>query len=80
MENYPTLTSSATVRDLMVQLEGTENRINAERGRFNEAVKAYQLGIKQFPRSVIASLFGFDPISYFEAAAGAATAPKVNLQ
>lgn len=80
MENYPTLKSSDTVRDLMTQIEGTENRISAERGRFNEMVRSYQLAIKRFPRSIVASLFGFDPVQYFEAQTGAENAPKVDLK
>ncbi len=80
MENYPVLKSSDTVRDLMVAVEGTENRIGTERGRYNEAVKAYQVTIHRFPGTLVASLFGFEDIAYFEAQTGAENAPKVNLQ
>jgi LemA protein len=80
MENYPTLQSSAAVRDLMTQLEGTENRISTERQRYNNVVRDYQVSIQRFPRSVIASMFGFEKINYFEAAEGADTAPQVNLE
>lgn len=80
MENYPTLKSSDTVRDLMTQLEGTENRIGVARSRFNDTVQSYELAIKRFPRSIIASLFGFDDMKYFQAQQGAVVAPKVNLQ
>ncbi len=80
VENYPTLKSSETVRDLMTSLEGTENRVSVERQRFNDLVKTYEVAIKRFPRSVVASMFGFGDISYFEAASGAEVAPKVDLQ
>jgi LemA protein len=80
VENYPTLKSSDTVRDLMVGVEGTENRIGVERARFNEAVRTYQVTIHRFPGTLVASLFGFDDISYFEAQTGAEVAPKVDLQ
>ncbi len=80
VENYPALQSSNTVRDLMTQLEGTENRIGTERGRFNETVRVYELAIKRFPRSIVAAMFGFDDISYFEAQTGAENAPTVDLQ
>lgn len=79
MENYPALKSIETVQNLMTQLEGTENRVATERGRFNEAVQVYQLDLKRFPRNIVASMFGFEPINYFEAQAGAENAPKVSL-
>ncbi|MEN9912990.1 MAG: hypothetical protein RLY66_398 [Candidatus Parcubacteria bacterium] len=79
VENYPTLKSSETVRDLMTQLEGSENRISVERGRFNESVKTFNTTIKKFPKNIFASLFGFDVIEYFEAQTGAENAPKVDL-
>jgi LemA protein len=79
MENYPTLKSSETVQNLMTQLEGTENRISVERQRFNSNVQAYEVAIKKFPRSLIASMFGFSDIEYFQAATGAENAPQVKL-
>lgn len=79
VENYPTLKSSETVQNLMVQLEGTENRVSVERQRYNEAVKSYELSIKMFPRSIVASMFGFSDLNYFEADKGAEVAPKVSL-
>lgn len=80
IENYPNLKSSETVRDLMVENAGTENRISTERGRYNEAVRTYQIAIQRFPRSIIAALFGFDKIEYFQAVDGAEVAPRVELQ
>ena len=79
MENYPTLKSSEAVRDFMTQYEGTENRISTERQRYNTTVKDYQLAIKRFPRSILASMFGFGDMQYFEANKDAATAPQVKF-
>lgn len=79
VENYPTLSSSNTVRDLMSQLEGTENRISVERSRFNDEVRTYNLSVKRFPKSLVASMFGFSERAYFEAVSGSETAPKVDL-
>lgn len=79
MENYPQLQSSQNVRDLMTQLEGTENRISVERTRFNDEILAYNTAIKRFPRNIMASLFGFGERAYFKADEAAATAPKVDL-
>jgi LemA protein len=80
VENYPTLKSSETVRDLMTGLEGTENRVSVERQRFNDLVKTYEVAIKKFPRTIVASMFGFEDMKYFEAQTGAENAPKVDLQ
>lgn len=55
-ENYPQLKSDGLVRDLMTQLEGTENRIATERGRFVQAVQEYNLYIRQFPTVITAKV------------------------
>lgn len=79
VENYPTLKSSENVTNLMTSLEGTENRVAVERQRYNDAVKTYQVSIKKFPRSIVASMFGFEDLNYFEAAKGSENAPKVSF-
>ncbi|MFA6132158.1 MAG: LemA family protein [Patescibacteria group bacterium] len=79
MENYPELKSSENVTTLMVQLEGTENRISVERGRFNDEVKSYNLLVKRFPGNLFAKLLGFSERAYFEAAEGSAAAPDVSF-
>lgn len=78
-ENYPQLRSNENFLTLQDQLEGTENRIAVERRRFNEAARAYNTFIRQFPRVIIANISGFEPRAYFEAAAGADEAPAVNF-
>ncbi len=79
VENYPDLKSDQTVIGLMDELAGTENRIAVERQRYNELVRDYNTTIKKFPGSVIASMFGFDSYSLFEAAEGAEIVPEVEL-
>lgn len=78
-ENYPDLKASAGFRDLQAQLEGTENRVAVERGRFNEEVKAYNTAIRRFPTVLLAGLFGFHSKPYFQADAGAEKAPEVKF-
>ena len=78
-ENYPQLKSSENVATLMVQLEGTENRVSVERTRYNDIVKDYNLRVKRIPGSILASLFGFKEHPYYEAVAGSQNAPKVQL-
>jgi LemA protein len=60
VENYPELKSNQTVRDLMTELAGTENRINVARDRYNESVRAYNVSIKSFPKNMIAKSLGFE--------------------
>jgi LemA protein len=78
-ENYPVLRATEGFRDLQAQLEGTENRIAVERGRFNDAVQAYDTQIKTFPANVIAGMFGFGPRPYFSSTPGSETPPKVQF-
>ena len=79
VESYPTLKSSDAVQSLMTQLEGTENRVAVERQRYNDDVQAYETDIKRFPKSIVASMFGFGDMSHFQAQTGAENAPQVNL-
>jgi LemA protein len=78
-EQYPELRATAGFRDLQAQLEGTENRISVERGRFNDAVQAYDTAIRRFPAVVLAGMFGFSSRPYFTATAGSETPPKVQF-
>ena len=78
-ENYPALRATEGFRDLQAQLEGTENRIAVERGRFNDAVQAYNTQIKTFPAVILAGMFGFTARPYFTAVPEAATPPKVQF-
>lgn len=79
VERYPDLKATANFRDLQAQLEGTENRISVERGRFNEAVQAYNTAIKSFPAVFYAGLAGFKEKPYFAASAGAEKPPQVQF-
>lgn len=78
-ENYPTLASNENVKGLMDELAGTENRISVERDRYNEAVSNYNRSIKRFPRSIIASMTGFDEKDYFKASENAQEVPVVDF-
>lgn len=78
-ESYPDLKANENFRDLQVQLEGTENRINEARNKFNEVVQQYNVVIRSFPKNILAGLFGFDKMSKFEAEAGAEKAPQVKF-
>lgn len=79
VESYPQVASLQNVRDLQVQLEGTENRVAQARRTYNEAASDYNRNIRRFPRTIIASIFGFEKRDLFEAATGANEAPTVDL-
>ena len=65
--------------ELQSQLEGTENRINVERNRFNEQAKDYNVFIRKFPATMVAGFLNFDPMALFQAAAGSENAPTVDF-
>ncbi|GAA0727971.1 LemA family protein [Clostridium malenominatum] len=79
VENYPELKSNENFRSLMVQLEGTENRINIARKDYNTAVSEYNTTIKKFPNSLVASVFRFGEKPYYKASEGAKEVPKVDF-
>ena len=79
-ERYPQLQSQTRFADLMVALEGTENRIRTQRRDYNGAVQQYNTTIRTFPDAIGAKIFyGAKPKVPFEAAAGSQTAPKVDF-
>lgn len=78
-ENYPNLKANENFLSLQSQLEGTENRIAVERNKYNEAARGYNTTIRQFPKNIVASMFGFEKKPYFEASEGAKEAPKVEF-
>jgi LemA protein len=78
-EAYPDLKANQNFLELQSQLEGTENRIAVERKKFNETAQDYNTYIRKFPNNMIAGMFDFEKKEYFEADAGAATAPKVEF-
>jgi LemA protein len=78
-ENYPDLKATANFQTLQAQIEGTENRISVERGRFNDAVQAYDTAIHNFPSNIFAGMLGFHDKPYFAAAPQAQTAPVVTF-
>ena len=78
-EAYPELKANENFRELQVQLEGTENRINEERNKANKAIQDYNIKIRRFPSNLLAGMFGFEKMNKFEAEAGAEKAPKVSF-
>lgn len=79
VERYPDLKANQNFMDLQAQLEGTENRINIARTRFNEQVNTYNSAVRTFPAVLIAGMFGFERKGYFEARPGTDEAPDVDF-
>ena len=78
-ENYPDLASSDSVKTLMTQLEGSENRISVERKRYIDDVNEYDKKIGSFPMNLIAKSFGFEKIDQYQADKSAETVPMVDF-
>jgi LemA protein len=78
-EQYPDLKANANFRDLQYELSGTENRIAVERQRYNDTARTFNTAVRQFPGSIVAGMRGFTAKTYFEAAATAKEAPKVDF-
>ncbi|MDP4270377.1 MAG: LemA family protein [Bacteroidota bacterium] len=79
VERYPELKANQNFLELQAQLEGTENRITVERGKFNEEVNTYNNVIRHVPGNILAPMFGFEKKGYFQAQVGAEKAPGVSF-
>jgi LemA protein len=80
-ERYPELKANENFTRLQDELAGTENRIAVERKRYNEVIREYNVVVRRFPNNVLASIFGFEKSdAYFNADAGAKSAPKVSFE
>ncbi|WP_149277631.1 LemA family protein [Pareuzebyella sediminis] len=79
VERYPELKANQNFLELQSQLEGTENRINVARDRFNEKVNLYDIHTTKFPGKLLAGLFGFEEMARYKADAGSENAPDVEF-
>jgi LemA protein len=79
VERYPDLKANQNFLELQAQLEGTENRINVVRDRYNETVNIYDKKIKSFPTVLFAGIMGFKEMERFKSVEGADVAPDVNF-
>ena len=79
VEKYPELKAHEGFMNLQAQLEGTENRINVARNKFNDAARTYNQKVRQFPTKLVAVIFGFKEKPYFKSTEGAQNAPTVDF-
>ena len=78
-ESYPELKADTQVSALIAELEGTENRLVVARTDYNTIATEYNQELRTFPKSILASMFGFQRAKLVKAEEGAKVAPKVNL-
>jgi len=79
VEAYPELKANQNFMDLQNQLEGTENRINVARDRYNEAVNTYDIYTTKFPGKILAGLFGFKEMPRYKSDPGSEKAPDIEF-
>ena len=78
-ESYPDLKANESFMNLQTQLEGTENRINEARNKYNDKVTVYNKEIRSFPKNIFAGIFGFRQMEKFQADADAQKKPEVKF-
>jgi LemA protein len=78
-ENYPQLRATENFSELQAQIEGTENRINVERNKFNGEVRDYNGDLVRFPASIFAKILGYNEKGYIEGDKGSEKAPAVDF-
>lgn len=78
-ERYPDLKANENFKELINELERTENRINVERNRYNGAARELNTKLNQFPTKFFAGILGFHEKAYFQADAGSEKAPEVDF-
>ncbi|MFC7358080.1 LemA family protein [Jejudonia soesokkakensis] len=76
-ERYPDLKANENFKELINELERTENRINVERNRYNEVVNPYNVTVNKFPAKMFVGLIGFEEKPYYKAEEGSDEAPDV---
>jgi LemA protein len=80
VENYPQLRSTENFMALQDELANTENKISVERGRYNDAVRAFNARIMTIPTKIVAGSMGYSEREYFESQTGAQNAPQVSFE
>ena len=79
VERYPDIKANKNFLELQSQLEGTENRINVARDRYNDSVNVYDTRVDRFPGTIFAAIFGFKQMPRYKSDAGSENAPKIDF-
>lgn len=80
-EQYPELKANTNFENLMVQLEGTENRIATARRHYIDGIQEFNTSVRTFPGSFVARFAGLERRAPFsvENEAAISTAPQVQF-
>lgn len=78
-ERYPQLQANENFKTLMVELEGSINRVSTERRKSQQVIKEYNTKIVQFPTNVVASAIGYKALPFYQAAESDQHAPRLNM-
>ncbi|NND10698.1 MAG: LemA family protein [Flavobacteriaceae bacterium] len=79
VERYPDIKANQNFLELQSQLEGTENRVNVARDRYNAEVNKYDIFTTKFPNKILAGMFGFKEMPRYKADPGSEDAPDVDF-
>jgi LemA protein len=79
-ENYPQLRASENFQKLQDELTDTEDKIQAARRFYNGNVRDLNIKIETVPTNIIASMFGFKKMEFFELEEGAAAKEPVQVK
>jgi LemA protein len=79
-ENYPDLKASANFIELQRELRDAEDKIQAARRFYNTNARDMNIKIESFPSNIVARIFNFAKIDFFEVEeAVARETPRVNF-
>lgn len=78
-ERYPQLQANENFKTLMVELEGSINRVSVERRKSQQVIRDYNVKIVRFPTNMVAGVIGYKPIQFYQAADSDQHAPKLNM-
>lgn len=78
-ESYPELKANENFLSLQSDLKDCEEKIAVSRQFYNDTVLKYMNKVEMFPSNLIAKMFGFKPMKYFEITEGEKEAPKVSF-
>ncbi|MCP4055439.1 MAG: LemA family protein [Mesoflavibacter sp.] len=79
-ERYPELKTTEQFKEFISQQEGTENRINVARDRYNEAVNKYDIYTTKFPNKILTGMFGFKEMARYKSDPGSEKVPDVDFK
>lgn len=78
-ENYPQLRAVESFVQLQEQLTATEDKLEYARRYYNTSARDFNIALQSFPRNILAGMFGFHAVAFFEVAAADREVPQVSF-